>query len=188
VSEQEPKRIGRRTVQSGTILEFMEDTVRLPDGKVENWDFVHHKKGGGACAVPVLPDGRILMIRQFRPCIDSEVLELPAGVRDASDPDTSVTAARELEEETGYRCGRIEKLLSIDTAVAWCDEKTDIYLAEDLVKTGEQTLDEAESIRLCPMTLKELLEGIREGRIRDAKTAAGVLAYAVRKGAHEYGT
>ena len=175
------KREDRQTVSSGKVLEFMRDTMRLPDGKIEYWDFVHHKKGGGACVVPVLPDGRILMIRQLRPAVDTETLELPAGARDPEDADASVTAKRELLEETGYSCGKMKKLLSIDTAVAWCDECTDIYLAEDLVPKSGQKLDEAEEISYEIWTLADLLQKINLGEIRDAKTAAGILAYAVER-------
>ena len=78
----ELKRLNRRTVFNGRAIDFCKDTMRLPDGRIEEWDFIHHKKGGGACVVPVLPDGRILLIRQMRPAIDRETLELPAGARD----------------------------------------------------------------------------------------------------------
>lgn len=127
-------RTGRELACSGAVLEFYRDAMVLPDGQEQTWDYVHHKKGGGACTVPVLPDGRILLIRQFRPVIDRETLELPAGARDSSGEDPAVTAARELEEETGYRPGRMTKLAHILTAVAWCNESTDIYLARDLEK------------------------------------------------------
>ena len=72
-------RTGRELACSGAVLEFYRDAMVLPDGQEQTWDYVHHKKGGGACTVPVLPDGRILLIRQFRPVIDRETLELPAG-------------------------------------------------------------------------------------------------------------
>ena len=128
-------RTDRQLASAGAVLEFYRDTMVLPDGQVQTWDYVHHKKGGGACTVPVLPDGRILLIRQFRPAIDREALELPAGARDSSGEDPAVTAARELEEETGYRPGRMTKLAHILTAIAWCNESTDIYLARDLERS-----------------------------------------------------
>ena len=136
------KRLSRELSSRGKVLEFYRDTMELPDGKIEKWDFVHHTKGGGACVVPVLPDERILMIHQYRPMNDRETTELPAGAFDAEDPDFAVTASRELEEETGYRCGKIRRLVRLDTAVAWCDERVEVYLAEDLEKVGGQKLDE----------------------------------------------
>ena len=100
------KRVGRELVMPGKVIDFYRDTMELPDGRIEKWDYIDHKRGG-ACIVPVLPDGRILMIHQYRPAIDRETLELPAGARDSLQEDTAVTAARELEEENGYRSDNI---------------------------------------------------------------------------------
>lgn len=172
------RRLSRETVVYGKALDFCRDTVELPDGKIEEWDFVHHKRGGGACVVPVLPDGRILMVRQMRPAIDRECLELPAGAVDPEDNDRSVTAGRELLEETGYSCETLRFLCNIRTAVAYCDEMTGIYLAEGLSKASDQHLDEAEEITPEAYTLAELLSQISSGEIDDAKTVAGLLAYA----------
>lgn len=170
-------RTGRTLASAGAVLEFYRDTMILPDGAEQTWDYVRHKKGGGACTVPVLPDGRILLIRQFRPAIDRETLELPAGAKDSSGEDPAATAARELEEETGYRPSSTTRLVHILTAVAWCNETTDIYLAEGLEKIGGQQLDEAEEIELCAFPLEELCSRIFAGEIQDAKTVAGIMAY-----------
>ena len=175
-------RTGRRLAYSGAVLDFYRDRMVLPDGKEEEWDFLSHKKGGGACAVPVLPDGRILLIRQLRPVIDRKTWELPAGARDHQE-DPSVTAARELFEETGYRAGRITPLIVLKTAPAWCDEETHVYLAEDLTREGDQCLDEAEEIDMAAFPLPELLARIRSGELQDAKTVAGILMYAQIRGA-----
>ena len=130
------KRLGRELAAPGKALEFYRDDMELPDGKIEKWDFVHHKRGGGACVVPVLPDGRILLIHQYS-----------------------------------------SRLVRLDTAIAWCDEKVEIYLAEDLVKSGDQNLDDAEEIGLEAIPVEELKRRIFAGEIRDAKTVAGILAY-----------
>ncbi|SKB96502.1 ADP-ribose pyrophosphatase [Lachnospiraceae bacterium] len=175
--EHKLKRLDRRLVQEGAVVDFCKDTVRLPDGAVEEWDFIHHRKGGGACIVPVLSDGKILMIRQFRPAIGEETLELPAGARDYADEDGKITAKRELREETGYIAEKLVHLSRIRTAVAWCDEYTDIYLAENLCVKTEQTLDEAEDIRMESVDLQDALDDIFSGKQQDAKTVAGLLAY-----------
>lgn len=175
------RRVNRTLAFSGAVLDFYKDEVVLPDGKHESWDFLYHKKGGGACVVPVLADGRILMIRQYRPAIDRETLELPAGARDSAGEDASLTARRELEEETGYTCESLTPLLHLKTAVAYCSESTDVYLAEGLVPSGAQHLDEAEEIAYEPHELSELLSLIYDGTIQDAKTVAGILAYSTRK-------
>ena len=132
--------------------------------------------------VPVLEDGRILMIRQYRPAVDRETLELPAGARDRDAAtgemeDPALTAARELREETGYMSDSITHLISLRTAVAYCSEFTEVYLAEHLRPVGDQILDEAEEIRIVPCPLEDLLDRIYQGKIQDAKTVAGIMAY-----------
>lgn len=168
-------RIKRELVHSGTILDIYKDTIELPNGKTEEWDFVSHRKGAAA-VVPVLEDGKILMVRQYRPSLERETLEIPAGARDSVTEDTKVTAARELEEETGYHSDDIGFLISLKTTVAFCDEFVDVYLARNLVKT-EQHLDEAEDIAVEAWDVDELCSLIYKGRIQDAKTVAAILAY-----------
>ena len=173
-------RVGRKLVHKGTILDMYEDTVRLPNGKEEKWDFVSHRMGA-ACVLAVRPDGKILMVRQYRNALDRFTLEVPAGKRDSLNEDTSICAARELEEETGYRAGKLEKLLSLKSTVAFCDELIDVYLATDLVEIGEQHLDEAEDIDIEAYDLKELMDMCYSGTLQDAKTVAAIMAYAARK-------
>lgn len=175
----ELKRLGRRKAFSGEIVDLYKDTVQLPDGRIEEWDYVHHKKGGGAAIVAVRKsDRKILLVRQYRPAIGQTIYELPAGGRDNPGEDTAVTAMRELKEETGYETDHVTKLSRILTAVAWCNEFTDLYLADNVVKTGTQELDEAEDIRVAAFSLSEVLSMIRDGTIEDAKTVAGICAYA----------
>ncbi len=170
------KRLARVTKERGSALEYCRDTMQLPGGAVEEWDFIHHKRGGGAAVVPLLPDGRILMIRQYRPAIDRETLEIPAGAREKPTECGEVTARRELREETGYCCSHLQFLTKLETAVSWCDETTEIYLADGLSCMEAQQLDEAEEIRLVPMERSRLLEMIFSGELQDAKTVAGILA------------
>ena len=174
------ERIGRKLIHKGTILDMYEDTVRLPNGKEEKWDFVSHRMGA-ACVLAVRPDGKILMVRQYRNALDRFTLEVPAGKRDSLNENTSICAARELEEETGYRAGKLEKLLSLKSTVAFCDELIDVYLATDLVEIGEQHLDEAEDIDIEAYELKELMDMCYSGTLQDAKTVAAIMAYAARK-------
>ena len=169
------KRIKRVLEHKGTILDIYSDYMELPDGKVEKWDFVSHRKGAAA-VVAVREDGKILMVRQYRNALERMTLELPAGARDSVTEDTKVCAKRELEEETGYQSGTMEFLLSLRTTVAFCDEFIDVYLAEDL-KPGKQHLDEAEDIAVEAYAPEELCKMIYEGKLQDAKTVAGILAY-----------
>lgn len=169
----EIKRINRTLQCEGAITKYYKDTVVLPDGKTAIYDFVGHN--GAAAAVGVLPDGRLLMVRQYRNALDRYTLEIPAGGLNPDEP-TIDAAARELEEETGYQCGKIEKLITIRTTVAFCNEKIDIYLATDLKKTS-QHLDEDEYVNVEHYTLEELEKMIYDGTIEDSKTIAAILAY-----------
>ena len=166
------ERVKRELVHKGAILDIYEDTVRLPNGKEEKWDFVSHRMGA-ACVLAVHPSGK-------RNALDRFTLEVPAGKRDSVDEDTSICAARELEEETGFRAGKLEKLLSLKSTVAFCDEFIDVYLATDLKEIGEQHLDEAEDIEIELYDLEDLLVMCYSGKLQDAKTVAAIMAYAAK--------
>ena len=166
----------KRLKYKGSILDIYQDTMEFANGKQEKWDFVSHRMGAAAI-LPVLPDGRIVMVRQYRNALERETIEIPAGARDSKTEDTKVCATRELEEETGYRSENVEFLLSLRTTVAFCDEHVDVYLATDLEKIGEQHLDDAESIDIEIYTLDELCKMIYEGKIEDSKTVAAIMAY-----------
>ena len=168
----------RKLVHRGSILDIYQDEMLLPNGKTENWDYVEHRKGAAA-VVPVLPDGRILMVSQYRHALGRMTLEIPAGSRDSVTEDMALCAARELEEETGYRAQKMEQLLSLRTTVAFCNERIDVFLARDLVP-GEQHLDEAEDISVQPWELEELVARIYRGEIQDGKTVSAILAYQVK--------
>ena len=170
------KRLKRELMYKGSILDIYKDTMEFANGKQEEWDFVSHRMGAAAI-LPVLPDGRIVMVRQYRNALERETIEIPAGARDSRTEDTKVCATRELEEETGYRSHKVEFLLSLRTTVAFCDEHVDVYLATDLEKIGEQHRDDAESIDIEIYTLDELCKMIYEGKIEDSKTVAAIMAY-----------
>ena len=172
---EEFKRLDRRLVYKGSIIDFYKDTVQVPNGNVVEWDFIGHK--GAAAVVPVREDGKILMVRQFRNALDRYTLEIPAGGLNSVSEPTKDAAARELQEETGYSSEHLELLISIRTTVAFCNEKIDIYVADGL-KPGSQRLDEDEFIDIVTYDLSELCDMIYRGEIQDAKTVAGILAYA----------
>lgn len=172
---EEMKRIRRELAYRGTILDIYKDTMQFANGKIEEWDYVEHRMGAAA-VLPVLPDGRLVMVRQYRNALERETIEIPAGCRDSLSEDTAVCAARELEEETGYHSDHIEFLLSLRTTVAFCNEFVDVYLATGLVR-GDQHLDDAESIDVELYTVEELCDMIYAGTLQDSKTVAAVLAY-----------
>ena len=169
------ERVLRTLIRMGAIIDYYVDHMKLENGMEEDFDFIDHK--GAAAVVPQLPDGRILMVRQYRNALDRETLEIPAGGRTSREEPTDLAAMRELEEETGYRCDKVEKLLSFRSTVAFCNELIDIYAARDLVR-GEQHLDPDEFLNVEAHDLDELLEMIYSGTIEDGKTIAGLLAFA----------
>lgn len=174
---EEVKRIGRRLVQKGHVVDFYEDDIQMPDGRVAKWDFIKHK--GAAAVVAVRNDGKLLMVRQYRNSADRQTLEIPAGSRNTKDEDTRVCASRELEEETGYHSNDLELLLTLRTAIAYCDEFIDVYLARNLIP-AKQHLDEDEYLDVEAYTMDELLDMIYSRKIEDTKTVSALLAYKVK--------
>lgn len=175
-SMEEIKRISRTPVHKGTILTMYEDGIQMPDGTVQKWDFLGHK--GAAAVVPVLPDGRILMVRQFRNAIDRISLEIPAGCKDSNEEAGIDAALRELEEETGYtsRKENLKPLIKLVTAIAFCNETIDIFVADRLTKS-HQHLDEYEFLDVEAYEPETLVKMIYEGRIQDSKTVAALMSY-----------
>ncbi len=171
-----PERIGRTLIHNGAIVDIYQDRMQLPDGSEENFDFIKHK--GAAAVIPVLDDGRIIMVRQYRNAIDQYTLEIPAGGLNGADEPTRVAAHRELEEETGYRANieDVTFFLTLYTTVAFCNEKIDIYVAKNLEKT-HQHLDDDEFIDVSIHTVDELSRMILDGKIVDSKTIAGIMTY-----------
>ena len=168
------RRINRELIHKGTILDFYRDDIEVPGGKIAHWDFIGHK--GAAAVVAVKDDGKLLMVRQYRNALDRDTLEIPAGARNYADEPTIECASRELEEETGYKASELELLLSLRTAVAYCDELIDVYVATGLVKTA-QHLDEDEFVEVEEYTVDELCEMVFSCKIQDAKTIAAIMAY-----------
>lgn len=176
--ENQIRRLDRKLEFEGAIVDFYTDTVELPDGRTAKWDYISHRKGAAA-VVPVTEEGKILMVHQYRNALDRMTIEIPAGARDSVTEDTRDTAERELEEETGYRCSYMEKMLSLRTTVAFCNEFIDVYLATGLTP-GRQHLDPDEYIEIKEYEPQELLDKIYAGVIQDGKTVAGILAYCYR--------
>ena len=170
----EVKRVSRELAYTGTVLKIYKDRMEFSNGNHEDWDFIHHD--GAAAVIPVMDDGKILMVTQYRNALERDTLEIPAGKLDAPGEPGIECARRELEEETGYRAENIEWLMDLRTTVAFCDEKVEIFLARDL-KPAKQHLDENEFIQVKAYTLEELREMIFTGKIEDSKTIAALLAY-----------
>ena len=176
---EEYKRLKRELVAKGAIVDYYQDTMLIPNGNVAKWDLIDHK--GAAAVVAVRDDGKLLMVRQYRNALERETLEIPAGGLNGRDEPADRAAMRELEEETGYTCGRLELLNSIYTTVAFCNEKIDIYLARDL-KPGKQHLDEDEYLNVEAYTLEDLKQMIFDCKLQDSKTICAIMTYAAKFG------
>ena len=174
---QEIKRVKRELKYKGVVIDVYSDTMAFPDGNTANWDYIHHI--GAAAVVPVMDNGDILMVRQFRNALDRYTLEIPAGKLDAPEESGLVCATRELEEETGYRSSELEWLITLRTTVAFCNERIEIFVAKNLIAT-KQNLDEDEYVDVESCPLSTLLEKIYSGQIEDSKTVSALLAYAYK--------
>jgi ADP-ribose pyrophosphatase len=144
-----------------------------PDGTRHAKDIVRHP--GAVVLLPLLGDGRICFVENYRVAVEERLIELPAGTLEPpEEPDK--TALRELAEETGFRAGRIEHLTMLCMSPGILDEKMCVYLATDLV-AGEMALEPGEDIRVLYLSWDDALEMVRSGKIRDAKTVAALLYY-----------
>jgi ADP-ribose pyrophosphatase len=163
--------LSSEVVWEGDFLRVLRDRVRCSDGHLANREYLRHP--GAVMIVPLLADGKVVLERQFRYPLDRTMIEFPAGKIDSGEPPVEC-ARRELLEETGYRAARWSYLGALHNAIAYCDEKIEIYLAEDLIHAGSNALDAGETLEVFTAPWRELLDWVREGRVTDVKTMVGV--------------
>ena len=161
----------------GTLLHVRRDTVCLPNGKQAVREWIHHP--GAAAVLPVLPNGNVILVRQFRYPIGQVTLEVPAGKLDAVGEDPLHCACRELSEETGYTAEQYEKLTTIATTVGFSNEYIHLYLAQNL-SAGSQHTDEDEFVNVVEMSFSEALGLVKTGEIIDSKTIISLMMAAER--------
>lgn len=161
----------------GRILDLARETHRMPDQREARFEVVQHP--GGAAALPVLKDGRIILIRQFRPVIEDYILEIPAGRLEIGENGTECIS-RELQEEIGYQPETIEPLGFVYSSVGFCTEKIHLFVAKDLTPTNT-ALEPDEFIEPVIMELEDALAKIEDGKLVDAKTQIALLRYALSK-------
>ena len=168
------ERLERNLVYEGSIINMYKDTIKVSNGNIVEWDFIGHK--GAAAAIPVTNDGKIILVKQWRNALDRFTYEIPAGGLEGQDEPMIEAAKRELEEETGYKSDDLEFLISLRTTVAFCNERIDVFVAKNLVKT-KQNLDRDEEIEIKEFDKDELFSLIRSGEMQDSKTVSAILAY-----------
>lgn len=152
---------------------FRIDRVRLPNGKMANREYLVHP--GAVAAIPVLPDGRIVLVKQYRYPVGQATIELPAGKLEKGGG-LLQTLKNELEEETGYRAEKIEKILSFWPTAAFANEIIHIYVARNLKKEKPHP-DDDEFVETVAWPIEKIVKAIRSGKIKDSKTIIGILAY-----------
>ncbi|MDR1158028.1 MAG: NUDIX hydrolase [Oscillospiraceae bacterium] len=163
--------LGGEILYRGKIVDVRVDRVALPDGKEATREVVVHP--GGVAVVAVTRDRRVVAVRQYRYPMGEVLLEIPAGKLEPGE-DPADGGRRELLEETGYTPGRYEPLGVLYPTPGYCQEKLHLFLATDLTQAGANP-DEDEWLEVVHVPLDEMMARILDGRVRDAKTIAGVL-------------
>jgi ADP-ribose pyrophosphatase len=164
--------IAGERVYDGVLLKVQRDVVRLPDGSEGTREYIRHP--GAVAIVPVFDDRRVLLERQFRYPHRRVFIEVPAGKLEPGEPHLD-TAKRELLEETGYSAAEWTRLGVIHTAIAYTDEAIELFLAKKLKNEGKPRLDAGEFVETIDVPFEEAIEMVRDGRITDAKSVAGLL-------------
>ena len=157
------------TAFSGKLIDVRRDTVRLPNGRTATREIVEHPEV--VAILPLLDDGRIVMVRQYRKAVDRILLEVPAGGIDGEEsPEHAVR--REMKEETGYAVGEMERLTAFYTSPGFTTEYMYLYRAGRLIP-GDPT-EENDELEVLHLSVDEARRRARDGEIVDAKTLLAV--------------
>ncbi len=161
----------------GKILNLRRDTVRLANDRQATREVVEHVDS--VAAVPLLNNGQVVLVEQWRYPVERALLEIPAGIIDSGEQPAEAMR-RELIEETGYAAGRLEFLFSLYLAPGYSQELIHIFLAQDL-QPAEGAPDDDEIIRVKKVPFEDAVAACLRGELTDAKTVAGLLAVAARR-------
>ncbi|HMS40038.1 MAG TPA: NUDIX hydrolase [Pyrinomonadaceae bacterium] len=165
-----PEILSTKTIYKGRVFDLENSLVR--EGAIEyTREIIKHH--GSAVIVPVFEDLTVALVRQYRHAAESFLLEIPAGTLE-KDESPEAGALREVEEEIGFRAGKIEKLTEFYVSPGFLTEKMFVFLATNLTETA-QNLDEDEVISIERFSFPELYEKIRNGEIQDAKSMVGLM-------------
>lgn len=162
-----------REIYRGAIISVAVGEFTAPDGTTFERDLVHHP--GAVSVVPVTDDHHVVLVRQFRAAVGSDLLEIPAGKRDVPGEPPEVTAHRELEEEVGLVAGRLEPLARFYNSAGFCDELSHVFLGLDLTPVERSTQGiEEDHMTIERVALDDVPAMIADGRLCDAKTIIGL--------------
>lgn len=177
--EFEEKTLKRTEIFKGHIFQVAVDDVELPNGLGQaKRELIFHK--GAVAILTVTKEGKIIIVKQYRKAIEKISYEIPAGKLEVGEAGSELeAAARELEEETGYR-GQLTEIYEFYTAIGFCNEKIKLYLATDLEKVpNPRPQDEDEVLEIFELSLEECQKLIDSGDICDAKTIMALQYYAL---------
>lgn len=168
----EEKTIKSDHIFSGRVISLQVDEVELPNGKTSKREIIKHP--GAVAILPITNDGKIVMVEQFRKALERTLVEIPAGKLEKGENPLEC-ARRELEEETGYVCEKLDWLISFYTSPGFADEIVHLYVATGLSKKEDAAqLDEDEFVNIVELSLAEAIQYVEEKKIYDAKTAYAV--------------
>jgi ADP-ribose pyrophosphatase len=159
-----------KNIYTGRVVTLNLETVTLPNGATVELEVVRHP--GAAVVVPMKDERTVILVRQYRHAAGGYIYEIPAGkLHPGEDP--MDCAARELEEEIGYRAGRLEPVVSFFSAPGFTDEVLHVYKGTDLTR-GTQCLGHDEVLEVLEIPFEKAIAMVQDGTIRDAKTIIGL--------------
>ena len=167
------KTLSSQIIYEGSAVKLSVDTVKTASGRQTTREIVEHADCVAIVAVDA--DDNILLVKQFRKPVEKELLEIPAGGIDAGE-DAEAAVIREMREETGFMPQRVEHLGGFYATPGYCTEYLYLYLATDLTPS-QLYAEDTEDIKVVRVPLKQIPELITSGRICDAKSIAGLLAF-----------
>lgn len=167
------KTLSSQIIYDGRAVRLRVDTVQTASGRQTTREIVEHADCVAIVAVDA--DGNVLLVKQFRKPVEKELLEIPAGGIDAGE-DAEAAVIREMREETGFMPQRVERLGGFYSTPGYCTEYLYLYLATDLTPS-QLYAEDTEDIKVVRVPIKQIPELITSGRICDAKSIAGLLAF-----------
>lgn len=168
-----PQLLKQRLAYKGRKFNFEVNRLRLPNRSEGDWECIRHP--GGALAIPVTSDGKLVLVRQYRFTVQGRLLEFPAGTVEPGE-DPLGTIQREIEEETGYRGNQWKKLGEFFLAPGYSDEVIYAFLAEDLELLEQPPdQDDDEDMETVLMTPEEVEQAIYSGDITDSKSISSFM-------------